>query len=86
MTLFRFATCERPRALGFLAKFYPDAEVKDEGPVADVLDLVQKDIIRIPDPAFHPNGVITMSKEAPKGEEKAVVAKLQAMHDLLSAA
>lgn len=85
MTIFRFATCERGRALGFLTKFYPSTEVKDEGATSDVLDLVEKDIIRIPDPAFHPNGVITMSKDTPKEEEAMVVATLQTMHDLLIA-
>jgi len=84
MTLFRFATCDRRMALGFLARFYPFAEVKDEGVTADVLDLVEKDIIRIPDPSFH-NGVITMSKKTPKDKKAAVVKKLQKMHDLLTA-
>ncbi len=54
----RFETCERRRALGFLRKFYPNAKLEDKGNTKDVLDLVEADIIRIPDPQFHPGGRI----------------------------
>lgn len=54
----RFATCERLRALGYLRKFYPSQSLEDAGGVAALLDLVEKDIIRIPDPDFHPGGQV----------------------------
>lgn len=54
----RFETCVRKTALGFLRKFYPDRNLKDTGKTKAVLDLVEADIVRIPDPSFHPGGQI----------------------------
>jgi len=54
----RFETCERKRALGFLRKFYPERNLEDSGKIKAILDLVEADIIRIPDPQFHPGGQI----------------------------
>jgi len=85
MTLIRFATCDRRMALRFLAKYYPSFQVNDEGATAEVLDLVEKDIIRIPDPSFHPNGVITMPKGVAKDVEMNAIEKLQTMHNLFTA-
>lgn len=62
MTLVRFETSDRQRALGFLKTFYPSAIVEDVGEVARVLDLVARDVFRIPDPSLHPNGAILPSK------------------------
>ncbi len=67
----RFATCERLRALGYLRKFYPSQNLKDTGGVKALLDLVEADIIRIPDPEFHPRGQVFPSTnwdESKKGE------------------
>ena len=50
---FQFATCVRSTALGFLQKLYPSQEITDTDEVAALLDLVQDDIIRIPDPYMH---------------------------------
>ena len=47
-----FATCERVKALEYLKKFYPSYNIT-EGSAKDILDLVQQDIIRIPDPNMH---------------------------------
>lgn len=53
--VFYFATCERRRALEFLQILYPNAKnpITDEGVTKALLDLVEKDILRIPDPAMH---------------------------------
>lgn len=52
--MIRFATCERRRALEFLKKFYPSRVIEDTPESAGpVLDLVEQDLFRIPDPDFH---------------------------------
>ena len=48
-----FATCERRRALSFLGELYPSQKLKDTGATSRLLDIVEKDIIRIPDPMMH---------------------------------
>lgn len=49
-----FATCNRKRALGFLQKLYPGSTIADiEESAKAILDLVEKDIVRIPDPSMH---------------------------------
>lgn len=59
----RFETCDRKNALIFLKKFYPSYKIEDTDDSAKkVLDFVEKDIIRIPDPSFHPGGGIFPSK------------------------
>lgn len=53
MSSFMFATCDRQMALGFLRKIYSrpiEDTPEDAGPL---LDIVEADIVRIPDPAFH---------------------------------
>ncbi len=50
----QFATCERKRALNFLKKLYPNSEITDtEESAKPLLDLVELDIFRIPDPYMH---------------------------------
>ena len=62
---FAFATCERPRALGFLRKLYPSTTVEDTADDAGpVLDLVERDVIRICDPDFHGGTVIASTNYA----------------------
>jgi len=62
MTTLRFETCDRQRALGFLRKFYPHADLQDTDESAKpVLDLVTADAFRIPDPSLH-SGAIYPSK------------------------
>lgn len=78
---FAFATCERGRALGFLKKLYPSVEVKDEGDVSDVLDFVERDVIRICDPDFHGGTVVPGNNG---GHEQAMPA-LRKMHASLLA-
>ena len=60
--MFQFATCDPNRALEFLRRLYPDSEVTRDSARA-VLELVEQDAIRIPDPAMHgPNVGILPSK------------------------
>ena len=50
----QFATCNREMALGFLRQLYPNGDITDTDDSARaVLDLVEADIIRIPDPNMH---------------------------------
>ncbi len=72
----RFATCERKRALEYLRKFYPNRTLEDTSGVKALLDLVEADIIRIPDPEFHPGGQVFPStnwEESKKDEYMKVV-------------
>lgn len=54
MSSFMFATCERKRALEFIQKMHPKAELHDTSESAGpLLDLVAADLIRVQDPNFH---------------------------------
>ena len=57
---FNFATCDRNRALGFLQDIYPSQTITDTPESAgQLLDYVEKDIVRIQDPLMHKtNGTI----------------------------
>lgn len=49
-----FATCERQRALAFIQQVYPAKKIVDTPDCAGpLLDLVEKDIVRVQDPAMH---------------------------------
>jgi hypothetical protein len=51
---FEFATCERGRALGFIQQVYPSKPITDTPESAGpLLDLVERDIVRIQDPMMH---------------------------------
>lgn len=53
-----FATCERKRALEFIQRVYPSASIKDTPEQAGpMLDLVEKDVIRIQDPMMYGNSI-----------------------------
>jgi len=50
----QFATCERKRALEYLQKVYPGEKIEDTPESAGkLLDLVEKDIVRIQDPYMY---------------------------------
>ena len=54
MTTYQFATCDRQRALGFIAAVYPNCEISDTAESAGpLLALVERDIVRIQDPEYH---------------------------------
>ncbi len=49
-----FATCDRKRALEFIKQVYPTKEISDTPESAgNLLDFVEKDIVRIQDPMMH---------------------------------
>ncbi len=48
----RFETCVRKTALLYLQKLYPSKTITEEL-AKDILDLVEADIIRVPDPSMH---------------------------------
>ena len=70
MTNIEFATCERNRALGFLKQVYPSKEITDTPDCAGpLLDLVERDIVRIQDPMMYGNR-IEVSPNATNWDEK----------------
>lgn len=78
----QFATCERKRALGFLRVLYPSRAIEDEGLTKAVLDFVEADVIRIPDPMMHGMSVgIHPSKNWSEALRDEVIRALQAFHD-----
>ena len=79
----QFATCSRKSALGFLKKLYPDSEVSDTPESAGpVLDYVEQDIIRIPDPYMHGSRVaIYPSKNWREDIQDEVHAALKTFHE-----
>lgn len=53
-----FATCERLRALRFIQQVYPSKKITDSHDCAGpLLDLVEKDIVRIQDPSMYGNRI-----------------------------
>ena len=53
-----FATCERGRALEFIKRVYPSKIITDSPDSAGpLLDLVEKDIVRIQDPTMYGNRI-----------------------------
>lgn len=65
-----FATCERKRALEFIQRVYPSKAITDTPESAGpLLDLVERDIIRIQDPAMYGNR-IGVSPNASNWDEK----------------
>jgi len=81
--LIRFATCERKKALSFLRGHYPGRKIEDTPEsAAGVLNFVEKDFIRIPDPNCH-DGTIYPSGNWPsdKHEQNRVIAALKLFHD-----
>jgi hypothetical protein len=65
-----FATCERKRALEFIQKVYPSKMITDTPECAGpLLDLVERDIVRIQDPMMYGNR-IAVSQNANNWDEK----------------
>lgn len=65
-----FATCERHRALGFIQQVYPSKKITDTPDSAGpLLDLVEKDIVRIQDPMMYGNQ-ISVSPNASNWKEE----------------
>ena len=74
----RFETCDRSWALRFLNQLYPDKNLTDTGVVATLLNFVEQDVIRIPDPKMHGNRVAILPS---KNFKKNVEAALKALHN-----
>ena len=54
----QFATCNRKEALEFIKRVYPDKEITDmEDSAKELLDFVEKDIVRIQDPMMYGNKI-----------------------------
>lgn len=65
-----FATCERHRALEFIQRVYPSKKITDTPDSAGpLLDLVEKDIVRVQDPMMYGNR-IGISPNADNWDEK----------------
>jgi len=81
----RFETCERGRALVFLQKLYPTRRVEDVGITARVLDLVEADIFRIPDPTVYGKRVgIYKSKNWVEQESTEYIGVLKEFHKTIT--
>lgn len=83
MTGIRFETCERKRALQFLKKLYPSSVIEDtENSAKAVLDMVEKDHFRIPDPDMHGGRVeIFPSTNFKKEDEGKYIKVLSTFHE-----
>jgi len=54
----QFATCNRKSALEYIQKVLPDKDISDtEESIKGLLDLVEKDVIRVQDPMMHGNKI-----------------------------
>jgi len=64
----QFATCNRRSALDFIKRVYPSKEITDTPECAgDLLDLVEKDIVRIQDPMMYGNRIQVVAGKKYKG-------------------
>lgn len=58
----QFATCERKRALSFLQTAAPNDGITDTPESAGpLLDLVEKDVLRVQDPMMHGNKIAVVA-------------------------
>ncbi len=85
MSTFSFSTCDRRRALGFLKTLYPACVVEDSGTTKELLDLVEKDILRIDDPMMHNPAQVRLGKNCDPSQETAMIAVCQRFHDAVLA-
>lgn len=75
---FVFATCDPIRALGFIQRLYPSLTITKED-IPLILDLVSRDILRIPDPMMHGSRVTIQggNNYSPKYDEEIKLAQTQ---------
>ena len=64
-----FATCVKATAFGYLQKVYPSKDLKEEM-CSKLLDLVQKDIVRIRDPLMYGNRIAVVQGQKYNSENK----------------
>jgi hypothetical protein len=80
-----FATCEKSAALRFLRRFYPEASAEQVDHAAEhILPLVTADIVRVPDPDFHPEGGIVAGEKWSEERRAEVVAAFTEFHAQLT--
>ena len=79
---FSFATCERPRALEFMQRVYPDSGIEDTPEsFGRLLDFVEKDIVRVLDPMMHGNKITIQGGK--KWEDKYTQEVTDLFHELV---
>jgi len=67
-----FATCSRKTAFEYIQKVYPSIEIK-EPMISELLDLVEKDIIRVRDPYMYGSVIAVIAGNNYKTENKAEI-------------
>ena len=67
-----FATCNKETAFGYLEKVYPSKKLTKEM-VSKLLDLVEKDIVRVQDPLMYGNRIGVSQGKKFKPEDKVLV-------------
>lgn len=67
-----FATCNRQTAFGYLVKVYPSKELKEDM-VSKLLDLAEKDIVRVQDPLMYGNKIAVVQGQKYKADDKCLV-------------
>lgn len=77
-----FVTCDKQMAIRHLKKFYPSHEITEEN-TKEIMEYITADIVRIPDPDFHPGGAVMPSKNWDPTKEKEIVAAFQRFDDSL---
>jgi len=79
---FMFATCYRHMALRFLKQVYPNYVVEDAPESAGpLLDLVEKDIVRVQDPSYHRPAQIVPGTHWSEQNREAIVAICREFHE-----
>ena len=86
--MFQFATCDRKMALRFLQELYPEKKTRiteQAEEVKHVLNMVEKDMFRIPDPSMHgPRVAILPGKNWDEQQRRQVLNALQKMVEYIT--
>jgi hypothetical protein len=82
----QFATCGRREALAFLQKACPTDNITDTAECASpVLDLVEKDILRVQDPMMHGSRIaIIAGKKYGNEHDESVASAVKVLTDHLA--
>ena len=76
----QFSSCQRNYVLEFLKKGYPNSEVTAER-LPKLMSGIDKDIVRVTDPAYHPLALVTGNnyKESDEGEMREIAKEIQSL-------
>lgn len=76
----QFASCQRNYVLEFLKKGYPNSEVTPER-LPKLMAGIDKDIVRITDPAYHALALVTGKnyKESDEAEMREIASEIQSL-------